>query len=117
LITHRVRLLAEFYAAVLGVALEGDDQHMLLATEGAELAIFAIEGMEAMAPGCTKGAGYGSATLMFEVSDVDAEYVRLRGMGVEIVKLPQTHPWGARSVWFRDPDGNIVDFYTQGVPV
>ncbi|NLX35663.1 MAG: hypothetical protein GXY68_03120 [Chloroflexi bacterium] len=28
-----------------------------------------------------------------------------------LVKLPKTHPWGARSVWFRDPNGNIISFY------
>jgi catechol 2,3-dioxygenase-like lactoylglutathione lyase family enzyme len=29
------------------------------------------------------------------------------------VKLPSTRPWGTRSVYFRDPDGNLVDFYTR----
>ena len=32
---------------------------------------------------------------------------------VEFVMLPTTHPWGARSFWFRDPDGNIVDFFAN----
>ena len=41
---------------------------------------------------------------------VDAEYERLKALGVEFVKLPKTHPWGSRSFWFRDLDGNIVDF-------
>ena len=30
-----------------------------------------------------------------------------------IVKPPTTQPWGRRSVWFRDPDGNIVNFYAD----
>jgi len=27
------------------------------------------------------------------------------------VKPPTTQPWGTRSVYFRDPDGNLVDFF------
>ncbi len=31
------------------------------------------------------------------VEDVDAEYERLKPLGVVFVKPPQTHPWGSRS--------------------
>jgi uncharacterized glyoxalase superfamily protein PhnB len=65
-----------------------------------------------MAPRSMQGAGYGSFTTMFEVKDVDAEYERIKALNVEFVMLPTTHPWGARSFWFRDPDGNIIDFFT-----
>lgn len=27
------------------------------------------------------------------------------------VKPPTNQPWGTRSIYFRDPDGNLVDFY------
>ena len=43
--------------------------------------------------------------------DIDAEYERLKGLGVEFVKSIQTHAWGSRSFWFRDPEGNLIDFY------
>lgn len=113
LITKDVPSLADFYTRVLGVTAEGDAAHMELHTEGAGIAIFSIEGMEGMAPDSMQGAGCGSITLAFEVQDVDAEYERLKTLGVAFVMLPRTHPWGARSFWFRDPDGNIVDFYAQ----
>jgi catechol 2,3-dioxygenase-like lactoylglutathione lyase family enzyme len=112
LITKDVLALARFYAEVLGVQAVGDDRHMELSTDGAGLAIFAVEGMEDMAPGSMQGAGHGSFTTMFEVKDVDAEHERIQALGVEFVKPVQTHPWGARSFWFRDPDGNIIDFVT-----
>jgi predicted enzyme related to lactoylglutathione lyase len=111
LITNDVPALAKFYAKVLGVEAEGDDVHVELRTEGAGIAIFSVEGMEGMAPHSMQGAGYGSVTIGFKVEDVDAEYERLKALGVEFVKLPQTHPWGSRSLWFRDPDGNIVNFF------
>ena len=111
LITPNVPALVDFYTGVLGADAEGDDTHAQLRTQGAGLAIFSVAGMEGMAPGSMQGAGYGGVTLMFQVDDVDAEYARLQALGVEFVMRPRTHPWGARSFWFRDPDGNVVDFY------
>ena len=43
----------------------------------------------------------------------DQEYTHLTRMNIPIVKLPTTQPWGLRSVWFRDPDSNIVNFYAN----
>lgn len=111
LITRNVPALTQFYTQVLDVTAEGDDMHAELHTEGAGIAIFSVDGMERMAPGSMQNAGAGSVTVMFEVNDVDAEYERLKIFGVEFIMLPTTHPWGARSFWFKDPDGNIVDFF------
>lgn len=111
LITKNVSFLTDFYSRVLNVEAEGDDTHVELNTVGAKITIFSEAGMEDLAPLSMQGAGYGSFTIGFEVKDVDAEYERLKVMGVDFVKLPGTHPWGARSFWFRDPDGNIVDFF------
>lgn len=113
LITKNVPALAEFYTKVLGVKAEGDNVHTELKTEGANIAIFSVEGMESMAPRSMQGAGYGSFTIGFEVKNVDAEFERLKSLNVEFVMLPTTHPWGCRSFWFRDPDGNIIDFFTN----
>lgn len=111
LITKNVPLLAGFYSRVLRVDALGDDTHTELNTEGAHIAIFSVEGMEGLAPRSMDGAGYGSITIGIQVEDVDAEYERLKAMGVEFVTLPTTYPWGNRACWFRDPDGNIVDFF------
>ncbi len=77
------------------------------------LSIFSEQGMEQMASGSVNLAESSRFTLEFEVDDVDGEYERLRAMNVPIVKLPTTQPWGLRSVWFRDPDANIVNFYMR----
>ena len=113
LVTNNVPEMVDFYTKVLGVKAEGDDVHTVLDTDGAGIAIFSTEGMESMAPRSVQGAGCGNFTTMFEVEDVDAEYERLKALDVEFVMLPTTHPWGARSFWFRDPDGNIVDFFAN----
>jgi catechol 2,3-dioxygenase-like lactoylglutathione lyase family enzyme len=113
IITQDVARLRDFYRAVLQVGAEGDDTFTAFSIDGAELSLFVAQGMEQMAPGSMTGAGHGGCALEFEVEDVDREYARLTEMSVPIVKLPMTHPWGRRSVWFRDPDGNIVDFYAR----
>jgi catechol 2,3-dioxygenase-like lactoylglutathione lyase family enzyme len=111
LVTGDVRRLRDFYTAVLGAPATGDDTFTALQTDGAALSFFAERAMEAMAPGSMAEAGRGSSTLEVEVGDVDAEAARLRALAVPIVKPPTTQTWGRRSVWFRDPDGNLVNFY------
>lgn len=111
LITQDVPKLRDFYQNVLQVRPETSDTFVAFEPVGVPLTLFHTEGMEQMAPGSMQGAGIGNVVLEFEVEDVDVEYVRLLEMGVRIVKPPTTQPWGLRSVWFRDPDGNIVNFF------
>jgi catechol 2,3-dioxygenase-like lactoylglutathione lyase family enzyme len=111
LITQDMRRLCEFYQTVLEVVAQGDEFFASLPVPGAELSIFAAPGMQTMAPGSMEGAGTGSYSLEFEVGNVDQEYERLKTLNVPVIKPPTTQPWGLRSVWFRDPDGNIINFY------
>jgi catechol 2,3-dioxygenase-like lactoylglutathione lyase family enzyme len=54
-----------------------------------------------------------SVILEFQVNDVDAEFHNLKEfLGDNIVQTPTTMPWGNRSMLFRDPDGNLVNFFT-----
>ena len=41
------------------------------------------------------------------VDDTDKTYEELKAKGVEFVKSPITQPWGQRTAYFKDPDGNI----------
>ena len=113
IVTKDVPRLCAFYRQILKLEPEEGNVFEIIPTEGAVLSIFSSEHMEDMAPRCLKGAGYGSYTIEFEVKDVDQEFERLQAMNVEIVKPPTTQPWGRRSVWFRDPDRNIVNFYAN----
>ena len=52
------------------------------------------------------------ALLCISVEDVDEEARRLQGLGIELVAAPADHePWGMRTVYVRDPEGNLVEFY------
>lgn len=112
LITHNVPLLRHFYCDLLDVEAEGDDGHVTLATEGTDFSIVSTQCMEQLVPGRLGEVQHGGSTLEFEVADVDREYQRLLLLAIPIVKSPAIHPWGRRSVWFRDPVGNLVSFYT-----
>ncbi len=112
LITNNVQRLLEFYGRVLQISPKttGSD-YAEFATGGGVLAVFSAIAQEKYIPGSAKPAENKSAILEFEVADVDREYARLRGIVKDWVKTPATQPWGTRSIYFRDPDGNLVDFY------
>ena len=116
IITQDVRGLRDFYQSVLEVAAEGNDVFVVFSTPGADLSLFSTQNLEEMAPGLMNGSGAGSCFLEYEVEDVDKEYERLKALHVKVVKPPTTQPWGLRSVWFRDTDGNIVNFYAHVAP-
>jgi len=55
-----------------------------------------------------------TATVYFEVSDVDAEVARLRHAGIEFDELPEDKPWLWREARLRDPAGNRICIYHAG---
>ena len=48
----------------------------------------------------------------FRVEDVDKEFERLKTRIVDFVQEPTLMPWGNKSLLFKDPDGNLVNFFT-----
>lgn len=60
-------------------------------------------------------AGVLSLQLAFRVApdEVDACAKALRSQGVAIVKEPTDQPWGHRTLFFRDPDGNVLEIYAD----
>jgi predicted enzyme related to lactoylglutathione lyase len=115
LVTPDLPRLVAYYRTVLQIEPAGNDVHATFPLEGGELTVFAVQGMEEMAPGSMAGSGSGNCILEFQVDDCDAEYARLVALGVYVVKPPATYPWGVRSAWFSDPDGNVVDLYARPV--
>lgn len=111
IISPDVQRLRDFYQSVLGTSSDGSDFFAAIEVSGGSLTLFAEQGMEEMAPQSMRDAGRGAYTIEFEVDDVDREYQHLLALNVSVVKVPTTQPWGRRSVWFRDPDGNLVNFY------
>lgn len=58
-----------------------------------------------------------SIIIEFRVDDVDNDYERLSAyLQGNIVQEPTVMPWGNKSLLFRDPDGNLVNFFTPVTP-
>ena len=113
LISQNVPELRNFYQRVLEMPSEGEDDFVAFSESGINFSIFSVSGLEKMVPGLMKNAGVGNCFLEFEVEDVDKEFERLKELNVEVIKPPTTQPWGLRSVWFRDPDGNKINFFAH----
>lgn len=67
-------------------------------------------------PRSTVPAGGPPYGLEFLVDDVDRVHKNLTGFVADFVNEPTTMPWGNRSLLFRDPDGNLVNFLTPVTP-
>ena len=54
-----------------------------------------------------------SVIIEFHVENVDEVYERIKdSIEGKLVQQPTTMPWGNRSLLFRDPDGNLINFFT-----
>ncbi len=55
--------------------------------------------------------------LIVTVEDVDASVERLQAQGVQFLTDPRDFPgWGIRSAYLRDPDGNLIELYSDLPP-
>jgi len=114
ILTEDPERLTSFYRAVLRIEprLFSPD-YAEFPMEGSVLSIYRLSAHMRLAPGSAEARSNRSVVLEFRVDDVDAEYARLGEMAIEWVKPPTTQQWGNRSFYFRDPDGNLVSFYTM----
>lgn len=113
LITNDVKALTAFYSQVLQIEpRKSGDDYVEFPTRVGTLALFAATAQEKYIPGSATAGQNHSSILEFRVGNVDEEYIRLRPVVKSWVKGPTTQPWGTRSIYFRDPDGNLVDLFT-----
>src|SRR4051812_47057884 len=113
IITGDVARLVEFYERATGAqATWANEDFAELKTAGATLAIGSTRTVPLFAPGSARPADNHSVITEFLVDDVDSVYDNLTGFVTDFVNKPTTMPWGNRSLLFRDPDGNLVNFFT-----
>jgi uncharacterized glyoxalase superfamily protein PhnB len=116
-ITDDVARLADFYEKATGIPANRLSEDFAEVTTGhASLAIGSTRTVPLFAPGAARPAGNHSVIIEFRVDDVDRVYQNLAGVVTDFVNEPTTMPWGNRSLLFRDPDGNLVNFFTPVTP-
>ncbi len=116
-ITDDVSRLVDFYERLTGMPVRRSTPDFAeLQTPAGTLAIASTRTVALFGEGSARPADNHTAIIEFLVDDVDAEYNRIKQLPNDIVTEPTTMPWGNRSLLFRDPDGNLVNFFTPVTP-
>jgi catechol 2,3-dioxygenase-like lactoylglutathione lyase family enzyme len=117
IVTDDVARLARFYERATGVPAAWPNENFAeLTTSSATLAIASTRTVPLFAPGAARPADNNTVIIEFLVDDVDGVHQNLAGFVTDFVNEPTTMPWGNRSLLFRDPDGNLVNFFTPVTP-
>ncbi|MFC1400441.1 MULTISPECIES: VOC family protein [Streptacidiphilus] len=117
IITDDVARLVDFYEHATGIrAAWSTPDFAELSTASATLAIAGTRTVPLFAPDAARPSDNHSVIIEFLVDDVDAVHQNLTVSVEEFVTKPTTMPWGNRSLLLRDPDGNLVNFFTPVTP-
>ena len=119
IVTSNFQEMKEFYTSTLGFSVTLElEQFVEFSHEGVR---FAISTSSVMAE-TTKQDSYNnqksghSFELAFRVNspnDVDTEYQTLITKGATPIASPEDKPWGQRTAFFADPDGNIHEVFAD----
>jgi catechol 2,3-dioxygenase-like lactoylglutathione lyase family enzyme len=117
LITADIARLVGFYERATGVRADwATEDFAEIRTAHGTLAIGSTRTVPLFGPGSAQPASNRTAIIEFLVDDVDGVYAELTGFVDDFVNEPTTMPWGNRALLFRDPDGNLVNFFTPVTP-
>jgi lactoylglutathione lyase len=83
------------------VAVQMDNVYFLLLEVGAAAHMVSEQGLELKIEGGPRGL------LAAGVEDIDASYEVLKARGVTFLRPPTDQPWGLRTAYFADPEGNL----------
>ena len=113
MITDDLERAVEFYERVTGVAaVRYTPVFAEVAFRSFTLAIGHTQTVQLFGENSARPADNHSVIIEFKVDDVDSEDERLKPIVHDWVQQDTTMPWGNRSLLFRDPDGNLVNFFT-----
>ena len=110
-----------FYRDVLGFYIEWGDENSgyaeLHTGDNIKLALLRKEVMAEAVPSAYQPSAiecHNKVALVFAVDNVDELYQHLKEHNVIIVTQPLDRPeWGLRTAHFRDPDGNLIEIFSN----
>jgi len=120
LLTDRLPEMFRFYADILKFEVIWGNEHSDYASfrngDGASLSLY---GRGAMAralgtkPETSDRAGHDYSVIGFETENLDERAAEFIDRGAKLVAAPCNRPdWGIRTVHLRDPDGNLLEFFS-----
>ena len=115
--------MIRFYRDVLGFEIKEDENtsNVFLIKDGTLFLLYGRSDFEKMTSRkyeYTKGLnGHSEIALYVDTfEEVDREYERVIGMGAEPVLEPATEPWGQRTCYIADPEGNLIEIGSFNKP-
>ncbi|WP_028973877.1 VOC family protein [Spirochaeta cellobiosiphila] len=113
LITNNVANLVQFYEQITNLtAIRYTEDFAELKIPSCTIAIASTRTIKAFGSEGIHAANNNSTIIEFFVEDVDKTFDQLRKIVNTFVMEPTTMPWGNRSILFKDPDGNLINFFT-----
>lgn len=108
--------MVRFYRDVLGFEIREDENaaNVYLVKDGTLFMLYRrkdFEGMTHRRYEYLKGAnGHFELALYVDTFDeVDSEYARIVAAGAQPILPPTTEPWGQRTCYIADPEGNLIE--------
>lgn len=111
-----MKTMVEFYKNILGFEIEwdGKEPNVMLKKDGTLFMFYGRNDFEKMT---NKRFNYVSginghyeiALSVPKYSDVDLVYGDIISKGAESVMEPTTEPWGQRTCYIADPEGNLIE--------
>ena len=115
--------MIRFYRDVLGFEIKEDENtsNVYLVKDGTLFLLYGRSDFEKMTSRkyeYIKGLnGHSEIALYVDTfEEVDMEYERVIGMGAEPVLEPATEPWGQRTCYIADPEGNLIEIGSFNKP-
>ncbi|RAJ27297.1 VOC family protein [Pedobacter cryoconitis] len=117
IITPEIKRSVQFFEKITGFSAHWYTEDFAEITTGTcNLAIGSTSTMSLFGKDLTSPGNNNSVIIEFLVENVDEQYNNIKDLLSEIVQQPTTMPWGNRSLLFRDPDGNLINFFTPVTP-
>lgn len=115
--------MVAFYRDVVGFPLEWDgvDPSVIVEMDGLRFLLFGRNDFEKLTDQqyTYPSGNNGTFELALDVDtpeEVDKEYNRMVSLGAAPIIEPKTYPWGLRSCYVADPEGNLIEIATWKSP-
>lgn len=118
-LTDDVPAMRAFYENVLGFEVKNDmDQYIEFDSEGVRFSICDRTVMQQATEHADYSVSPGGQRLELAFpctspEDVDASYRNIVAAGATPIKPPADMPWGQRTAFFADPEGNIHELFAE----
>jgi lactoylglutathione lyase len=119
IITKQIDVMTKFYQEVLDMKIKLKlDEYIEFEHEGVRLALSTRKVMSKATGESSylKEAQGHSFELAFKAGspiEVDTTFSKITGKGAKAIKEPSDMPWGQRTAFFADPDGNIHEIFAD----